>query len=247
MRIAIVSDIHGNLTALEAVIADFDETRPDWVWHGGDLATHGHRPAEVIDRIRELGWPGVVGNTDELLWNPGNRTSVEARMPPQARPLLKALYELLAPAARELVGDRVEYLQSLPTEFRQDELYLTHATPGDLWIAPKADAGDEELAATYRGTATRTAVYCHIHTPFVRQLPELTVCNTGSVGLPFDGDPRASYLLIEDGVPTVRRVAYDVEAEVRSLRASGYPLAEWLAANRLTGRFSPPPDAEGGS
>src|SRR5579875_2738418 len=68
MKIAIVSDIHGNLTALEAVIADIERIQPDLVVHGGDLAASGPRPAECLDRIRELGWPGVLGNTDEMLW-----------------------------------------------------------------------------------------------------------------------------------------------------------------------------------
>lgn len=69
MRIAVVSDIHANLTALEAVIADLRNVAPDLVVHGGDLCS-GSKAAEVIDRIRELGWPGVYGNGDELLWDP---------------------------------------------------------------------------------------------------------------------------------------------------------------------------------
>ena len=64
MRVAVVSDIHDNLTALDAVIADLRATRPDLVVHGGDLMSGGSRPAEVIDRIREMNWPGVYGNTD---------------------------------------------------------------------------------------------------------------------------------------------------------------------------------------
>jgi 3',5'-cyclic AMP phosphodiesterase CpdA len=71
MRIAIVSDVHGNLTALDAVVADVRRRAPDVVLHGGDLALMGAQPAEVVDRVRELGWPGVVGNADEALWSPG--------------------------------------------------------------------------------------------------------------------------------------------------------------------------------
>jgi 3',5'-cyclic AMP phosphodiesterase CpdA len=70
MRIAVVSDIHGNLTALEAVIADLRLTAPDRVVQGGDLADGGARPVEVVDRVRGLGWPGVVGNGDEMLFQP---------------------------------------------------------------------------------------------------------------------------------------------------------------------------------
>ena len=67
MRLAIVSDVHGNLTALDAVIADIERRGADRIVHGGDLALGGCQPAERIDRVRELGWPGVVGNTDEVL------------------------------------------------------------------------------------------------------------------------------------------------------------------------------------
>ena len=70
MRFAVVTDIHGNLTALEAVIADLEQVGPDLVVQGGDLVAGGHRPVEVLDRVRDRGWPGVQGNTDEMLWKP---------------------------------------------------------------------------------------------------------------------------------------------------------------------------------
>jgi len=70
MRIAIVSDIHGNRTALEAVLADLRQTSPDLILHGGDLADSGSSPVEIVDRVRDLGWQGVVGNTDEMLFRP---------------------------------------------------------------------------------------------------------------------------------------------------------------------------------
>jgi predicted phosphodiesterase len=85
MRVAVVSDIHGNLTALEAVLVDLRRTAPDAVISGGDVATSGYRPAQVIDRIRELGWPGVHGNTDELLWAPERFCQV-VRAAPKLRP-----------------------------------------------------------------------------------------------------------------------------------------------------------------
>src|SRR5215217_4734037 len=68
MRIAVLSDVHGNLRALEAVTDDLRRQGPDLVGHAGDLALNGPRPAEVVDRIQELGWPGACGNADELLW-----------------------------------------------------------------------------------------------------------------------------------------------------------------------------------
>src|ERR1700691_3133143 len=70
MRIACLFDIHGNITALEAVISDLKQVSPDLVFHGGDLADMCSSPAEVIDRIRSLGWAGVMGNTDQMLVQP---------------------------------------------------------------------------------------------------------------------------------------------------------------------------------
>jgi predicted phosphodiesterase len=70
MRIAILSDIHGNRTAFEAVLVDLQQTSPDLILHGGDLADAGASLVEIIDRIRDLGWQGVVGNTDEMLFRP---------------------------------------------------------------------------------------------------------------------------------------------------------------------------------
>jgi predicted phosphodiesterase len=70
MRIAIISDIHDNLTALEAVLGDLREASPDLVLHGGDIVSGRAHSAEVVDRIRDLGWPGVFGNTDEAMTRP---------------------------------------------------------------------------------------------------------------------------------------------------------------------------------
>src|SRR5258708_38244935 len=70
MRIAIVSDIHGNRTAFEAVLADLRQASPDLILHGGDLADGGASPVEIVERIRDLGWQGVIGNTDEMLVAP---------------------------------------------------------------------------------------------------------------------------------------------------------------------------------
>jgi diadenosine tetraphosphatase ApaH/serine/threonine PP2A family protein phosphatase len=101
------------------------------------------------------------------------------------------------------------------------------------------DAGDEELEATYDPVGADVVVYGHIHRPFVRRLGERTVANAGSVGLPFDGDARGSYLLISDGAVEVIRVEYAIEAEVAALRASGYPDADRIEEMLRRGRFVP--------
>jgi putative phosphoesterase len=239
MRLAIVSDIHGNLTALEAVIADVEDRRPDLVVHGGDLALVGCQPAEVIDRVRELGWPGIVGNTDELLWRPEEH-AVQRRQAPKLHDLLRVVFEDYAPATLELIGpERLEWLRALPAERREGDLTLVHASPGDLWRAPPPDAEDSELLSTYGPCGTGIVVYGHIHRPYVRRVGELVVANSGSVGMPFDGDPRASYVFLDGGELQVVRVEYDVEREVSLLLSSGYPDAGRLAQTRRLGRFVP--------
>jgi putative phosphoesterase len=240
LRLAVISDVHGSLTALDAVVADLDRRAPDLVLHGGDLALMGPQPAEVVDRIRELGWHGVVGNTDELLWRPDERERLLDSAPKIAE-LIRLLFDQYAPVTRETLGDeRVRWLRSLPAEQMVVGVRLLHASPGDLWRAPMPDADDDELASTYRRRDAHTVVYGHIHRPFVRRIgDEMTVVNSGSVGLPWDGDPRASYVLIEDGQPAVVRVAYDTERDAALLRSSGHPDAARLAEMRRRGRFLP--------
>jgi len=240
VRLAIASDIHGNLCALEALIADLSITKPDIVLCGGDLATHGHRPAEVIDRIRDLGWITIAGNTDETLWAPERYEELQRAMPVKAD-LRRILFEEFAPHTRELTGaSRIEWLRARPVQHQQDHVLLVHASPGNLWDAPAANSLDDALAVVYGDLPGKIAVYAHIHVPFIRTVRGKIVANTGSVGLPFDGDPRASYLLIEEDWLMTRRVAYDVEAEVKGLLASGYPRSEWLASCLRTGTFTPP-------
>src|ERR1700757_616244 len=113
MRIAIVSDIHGNRTAFEAVLEDLRETAPDLILHGGDLADAGASPTEIVDRIRDLGWQGVVGNTDEMLFRPESLTEFASQSPH-----LEALFTMIeevAMATREALGEaRLEWLRGLP-------------------------------------------------------------------------------------------------------------------------------------
>jgi putative phosphoesterase len=240
MRIAIVSDIHGNLTALKAVVADLREVSPDLVLHGGDLVTNGHHGAEVIDTIRALGWRGVLGNTDELLWTPEKKAQMVKAAPKLTR-LMDVLFGSTGPAARSLIGEeRVAWLQSLPLQIRQDDLLLMHASPNDLWRAPMPDCSEAELVRIYGSCQAKVVVYGHIHRAYVRSAGDLAIANSGSVGLPYDGDPRAAYLVISQGKISIRRVQYEIESEVKELLASGYPYAPWLAAMRRTARYVPP-------
>jgi predicted phosphodiesterase len=226
-RVAVVSDVHGSLTALEAVIADLAETRPDVVLHGGDLADAGAGPAAVIDRVRELGWRGVMGNTDEMLHRPESLTEFSAPHPELA-PMFAKIAEMAAWTRAQLGPGRLAWLRAQPGTEYQEELALVHASPADAWRAPRHDAEDAALVATYGPLSRPVVVYGHIHVPFVRELGGLTVANSGSAGQPHDGDPRASYLILDGGRAAIRRVAYDLDREVSRLRHCGLPHAEWV-------------------
>ena len=102
-RIAIVSDIHGNWTAFEAVLADLRQTSPDLILHGGDLADGGASPVEIVDQIRDLGWQGVVGNTDEMLFKPASLREF-AKQSPKFETLF-AVIEEMAVWTREALGE----------------------------------------------------------------------------------------------------------------------------------------------
>lgn len=247
MRIAVVADIHGNRTAFEAVLADLRGTSPDVILHGGDLADTGSSPVEIVDQIRELGWAGVAGNTDEMLFRPASLEEFAAQSTAPAA-LWAAIREMAA-ATRTLLGEeRLEWLRALPRVQVCGATALVHASPASLWHAPATEASDEEMEATYAALDQPIAVYGHIHKPFVRALGRSgsrlrTVANSGSAGLPYDGDPRASYLLADGESLQIRRVAYDAEREVRLRSASGLPYAEWIAGMLRSGAPQRPPAA----
>src|SRR5438094_7979367 len=104
MRLAVVSDIHGNLTALEAVVESLKADHPDVVVQAGDVAVNGPRPGEVVDRVRSLGWRSLVGNTDEMLWDASARSQQDQRAP-KLLTWLNVLFDTLAPWARDHISD----------------------------------------------------------------------------------------------------------------------------------------------
>jgi predicted phosphodiesterase len=239
MRIAIVSDIHGNRTAFEAVLADLRQTSPDLILHGVDLADAGSSPVEIVDRIRDLGWQGVLGNTDEMLFAPASLQKVAAQSPH-----LKSLFvviEEMASATREALGQkRLAWLRALPISQDCSPMALVHCSLGNCWHAPMPQASDSELESVYSPLCQSVAVYAHIHRPYIRSFSGMTVANTGSVGLSHDGDRRASYLLLDDSIPAVRRVEYDVDRELKALSGCGLPHADWVGKILISGSVQMP-------
>lgn len=230
MRVAILSDIHGNLTAFDAVVADIKAAAPDLVFHGGDLADGGSRPSEIIDRIRDLGWQGVMGNGDQMLCRPESLEEFAAQS--SAPSALWASVREMAAATRDLLGsERLSWLRELPIAIAPQGFAIVHATPQSCWTAAPTNASNDELCQIYSGLERPIAVLGHAHIPSIKSLSGTLkfLINTGSVGLPFDGDPRASYLLLDDGAPIIRRVDYSVDREVELLSWSKIPHADWTA------------------
>ena len=215
MRLAILSDVHGNLLALDAVMTDIEKQSPDTVWFGGDIGWFGPWASECIERVREAGWTCVKGNTD--IWLSGDPQTVTDE---DERNVTMAIAEEHA-----ISPDDAQWLVNLPLGHSgPGSILLVHGTPSSPFIGPQPDAPPAEFAP-YEGQAA-LVVYAHVHIAFVRRLPDqqTIVANTGSVGLPMDGDT-ASYLLIDMKGPSItlthRRVAFDRRAAIAQSRRMG--------------------------
>lgn len=232
MRIAFISDVHGNRTAFDAILRDLKQTTPDLVLHGGDLAGGGSSPAYVVDQIRDLGWHGVLGNADEVYTRPESLDEFAAGSKAPSS-LWTAVREMSAWTRERLGGQRIDWLRSLPRFIRRDTFALVHATPASLWNAPSPESTAAEFLSAYEILDRPMVIYGHVHRSFIRRVPhpwlnEMLIVNSGSVGLSYDGDPRASYALIDGDIPTIRRVYCDIEMEVRAIPETGIPHPDWL-------------------
>jgi predicted phosphodiesterase len=219
MRIAILSDIHGNLPALEAAVADISSQAPDQIWCGGDIGFAGPWASECIARVRSSGWPTVKGNTD--VWITGDPQTAPDD---DARSSLRAVAE-----AHSISADEAGWLLGLPLGHSgTGSILLVHGTPQTPFDAPMPDSPASDFEP-YHGSAA-LVVYAHVHRAFVRRLREGTlVANTGSVGMPMDAST-GSYLLVDwDGPePTLthRRFTFDRQGALDEARRVGGPVGE---------------------
>jgi len=164
-----------------------------WLCMGAMWCSAGHI-REIIDEIRTLGWPGVLGNTDEMLWTqerPIEMTSAH----PQLASLLERLQDMVAPMRARIGDERLRWLRSLPIMQAGEGFAVVHASPKNLWQAPMANAADEEIEKTHMELGVPVVVYGHIHVSHVRRLPGMTVANAGSVSQSYDADRHAAYAL----------------------------------------------------
>jgi putative phosphoesterase len=225
MRIVLFSDIHGNLVALDAVLADIRRhAAPDALFVAGDLVLFGPRPAEALALLRSLdGARFVKGNTDQYLID-----------------YFEDEQEVTF-ARRYLSEDAIVFVRDLPFEQRLEvapghELLVVHANPRDLEGQIRPDSSDEMLRPMLLGETAEVVAFGHYHVPFVRRLDDWTLVDVASVGMPRDGDQRAVYAILdwEQGAWRIehRRVAFDIQAVARDYAAVGFPGAE-QAARRL--------------
>ena len=247
-RLALISDIHGNAVALEAVLRDIEGQRIDDVFVLGDLVNRGADPAQCLALVRGL--PTVGGNGDDYVVQGAEENAQGAPdnwhvTPLPSWPSDEALRLERRWAAAHLGVDDVDYLRDLPTVLQHpighDQLLLMcHASPTDRKAMVLSHSPTDLLYHTFfvPFPGVRVAAYGHTHIPFVRFLKGNVVINTGTVGTPTDGAPTTSYAVLEvDGSDldvSMRRVAYDVERACKRLRQVGYPYAafmeEWLRA-----------------
>ncbi len=242
MRIALISDIHSNLVALEAVLADAEGRGVEGVWNLGDTVGYGPDPNGVVARLREVGAVSVLGNHD---------AAATGFMGTE-------WFNSLAATAAEwtranLEAEAASYLTGLGEVVVEGEWSLAHGTLREpLW---EYLATEEAAEGQFERQETPYSAVGHTHMPLlVRRgargvegetpgegneaaLGEGPLCvNPGSVGQPRDADPRASYALVDSGEGTVthHRVAYDIGETQRRMRAAGLPqgLAERLAVGR---------------
>jgi putative phosphoesterase len=215
-RAAVLSDVHGNAVALEAVLADVDRAQPDLVVFGGDL-TWGPLPEETLRLVESVSTPAlyVRGNAERALLEPEEEPTkrsqwLHARHTTAAMAFLATFAEQLSVEIEGL--GRVRFCHGSP---RSDEELVTPATPA------------ERVRALAVGVEERTIVSAHTHLQFDRRIAGVRSVNAGSVGMPYEGRPGAFWALLGPDVE-LRRTDYDVGAAVALYRASGDPLAEQM-------------------
>ena len=235
MHIAIISDIHGNLIALETVLADIRSANVNRIVCLGDVAASGPQPQAVITLLRTLKIPCVMGNADEELFNPH---VFEANS--ELRQRIKAISQW---NAAQLSSADLDFLRAFqPTiTIPLDEdasLLCYHGSPRSNNDVILVATPDEELEPMVAGFTAAALAGGHTHTQMLRRYQDKLIINTGSVGLPFErvgteirNVPWAEYALLhyETGNLRIefRRVSLDVHAITHAALASGMPHAEW--------------------
>ena len=250
MRVALLSDIHGNLIALNAVLADLASRGPfDEVVVAGDLVWAGPWPAEVVDRVCSMESVVIQGNTDAFFRLRPNET------PPGKRESRFA--EQMEWTLEQLGPQRAAYLAGLPASHLirpagGHELLVVHANPYDLDrpILPQASGVElDELLSSDGIEPTWSALaFGHVHTPFQRKWRGRLLIDVASAGLPMDGDPRAAYAILTWDEAGWRgehyRVRYDVPVVARRMTTGGMPRGKHFAQRLMGANYGGVPARE---
>lgn len=219
MPIGVITDIHGNTTALDAVLEDAASVGVDSWYVLGDVAALGPDPVGVVDRLRSLPNARFVrGNTERYL-------TTDA-------------FDLLG--SREwsrgaLGAERLGWLGSMPVHVRDGRTLLVHASPGrDDGPGLHPRLTDEHLRVLARGCDADVVLVGHTHRRLDRRVDGIRLVNPGSVGNPTEEDLCAGWAVVDGAHIELRRVAYDLGEVIRQTEASGNPATEWIVAH-LTG------------
>jgi len=225
MRIAILSDIHGNQLALEAVLRDLAaQPRYDQLVIAGDLCLNGPRPREVLELVQSLHCPVIQGNVD---------LETVTQAPEKGEKKRSAVGW-----TREQIGAAgVAYLAGLPFSHRINnpggrDLLIVHANPLNLEDALFPNAEDEELERLLGGLDAQVGAlaFGHLHIAYARRWRGLLLVDVASCGAPRDEDHRASYGILtwqaDCWEAEIRRVNYDLPAVIKQIKSSGMPNAE---------------------
>ena len=243
-RVAVLSDIHGNAVALEAVRKALKKEKPDAILVAGDLVMNGPEPAAALDAVRELEAAGAIviqGNTDIAAAD----FDYAAAFPwfPEGPP--SSFIAAAEWAHDQLDDERLDWLRRLPAERRlriEDTLLLVcHASPGSQTAGFDADL--DATVVLERITRTDARIICcgHTHLPEVRDFGWKQIVNDGSAGFVFDGDPTASWALVtldgDEVTAEIRRTEFDVMTAANAISARGLPGDVYRAATVRTGKL----------
>lgn len=229
MRVAILSDIHGNLLALSAVLEDLERQGPlDHLVVAGDLCVFGPQPKEVLARLRDLPCEIIQGNTDLWLIDPSSMPEGDS----EASEIAEWTRGMLDDDDLALIS-RLRFSYEI-APVRGHSLLIVHANPHDLIAPIRMDTDLGEITRLTENVMAEVLAFGHVHIPFIRRVGGLTLACVGSVGAPLDEDVRPCYAILEwDGDRWLiqhHRVPYDVKAAIREIQHSGIPHAKKRAA-----------------
>jgi putative phosphoesterase len=215
VRVAALYDVHGNVPALEAVLADVDREGVDAIVFGGDIAS-GPLPRETVELVRSLDAVYVRGNADRL-----------------GSPAMSPEWDAARRWVEEQLDDeQIEWLADLQFSAVIDHVLYVHATPQDDETVVTELTSDDRLAELLADVQQSTVVAGHTHMQLDRSVGAKRFVNAGSVGMPYEREPGAYWALIGEEVE-LRHTQYDLERAAAALRASGHPMAEELAAQNV--------------